>query len=222
MKEWSDLDRFADELGFVVAYPDAVAGWGEGCDCTTADGMGVDDVEFTRFLVRYISRTWAVDRDRVYATGFSAGGAMSMRLACEIDSPVRGVATVGMTMRKTLPAFCDPPGSDPAPLPVLVMLGADDPFVPPEGREDLLSLTETRDIFRRLDGCSGQATISFQPTDPAASPRIRREEYRECSGASRVRIDLVDGLGHAWPRDHTNPSGIDASRIVAEFLLGRP
>eukprot|EP00729_Bicosta_minor_P011641 gene11641-12322_t len=107
----SDMDRVADEHGFVVVYPKGgqaaevlghkLPGYthnGGGC-CSSActDGAGrLDDVAFARALVTVMPV--AINRSRVYSTGFSNGGFMSYRLGCEAPDLVAAIAPVSAVL----------------------------------------------------------------------------------------------------------------------------
>lgn len=108
----SDLDRVADKFGFVVAYPQGgakavlfgktLAGYthnGGGC-CSAADSKGVevDDVAFARALVAAIAKVHPIDLRRVYSTGFSNGGFMSHRLACDASDIFAAIAPVSSVL----------------------------------------------------------------------------------------------------------------------------
>jgi polyhydroxybutyrate depolymerase len=208
------LDEIADDMDFAVVYVEWVNGW----TLTPPSAQGVDDIAYTRFLVAHMIQSYALDPDRVMATGFSFGGMFSLRLACEANSPIHGVGTVGSTMATSTQPVCET-GQPPRPIPAIVILGAQDHSVPAEGRDDLLSLDDTGAVFRRVDGCADTRLETFLPQDPSASPRSRIETWEECGAGSGVRIDLVDGAGHSWLRGETNPSGIDYGREIAEYLL---
>lgn len=208
------LDDVANSMDFAVVYVEWVNGW----TVNPPSPQGVDDIAYTRFLVDHMTRSYALDPHRAMATGFSAGGMFSLRLACEPDSPVTGVGTVGSTMTTTSQPVCET-GQSPTPIPTIVILGALDNSVPEAGRDGLLSLDDTGAVLRRVNGCSDVLTDSFRPEDPAASPRSHIEDWADCRALSGVRTDLVDGAGHQWLRADTNPSGIDSGRDIAQYLL---
>ena len=87
------------EEGRVVLYPDGAGlarGWNSGhpqC-CGTALESNVDDVAFLRALVDSVAQKTCVDLNRVYATGFSNGGDMAQRLACDASDVVAAVTSV--------------------------------------------------------------------------------------------------------------------------------
>lgn len=205
MREWTGFDSFADDESFVVVYPGAYRSWSEA------------DVGFVPELVDHLTELWAVDPARVALTGFSAGGFLSHRLACEFGFPVRAVATVGATVAKR--DVCEHPGFGLARrVSAFVMLGDEDPFVPPEGSDDALSQAESVAMWRTVDGCTGPPAVVFQPS-AGATPHVRTEVWTHCSGDAEVQSAVMVGLGHLWPRPAADPNSIDATRIVTAFVV---
>lgn len=77
------FDKLADTANFVVAYPQS-----EG---TMWDLGGNKDVDFILAVVDSMARRYGIDRDRVYATGFSMGGMLSWYLTCKIPDKIAAV-----------------------------------------------------------------------------------------------------------------------------------
>jgi len=205
MREWTRLDEAADEGGFVAVYP-GLRAW---------DG---NDVEFIKKLVARLTEQWAVDPTRVALTGFSSGGFLSHRLACGSELLVTAVATVGATMFRTDREECGP--SWPlrtVPASSLIMLGDEDTSVPLEGRDDALSLSETVAMWRSIDDCAPSPSTESWPAGEVL-PRLEIESYSPCALDTEVRSVVMVGIGHTWPNRYTNPSAIDATEIVAEFV----
>ena len=87
----------AEAAGYVIAFPQGtlssgnLLGWNGGVCCLFNDSSIVDDVEFTRQAVRIIQSAVNVDPSRIYTSGWSNGGYMSERLACEAGELFAGV-----------------------------------------------------------------------------------------------------------------------------------
>jgi polyhydroxybutyrate depolymerase len=206
MRSWTGFDAFADDGSFVVVYPGAYGSWSDA------------DLRFVPELVDHLAVLWAIDPDRVALTGFSAGGFLSHRLACESDFPVEAVATVGATVPTDARDVCESAGfGRPIPVSALVMLGDEDASVPLEGRDDALSLAESVEMWRSIDDCSTTPSILFGPSE-SADPHVKTEVFGGCVPGTEVRSAIMVGLGHTWPREDTNPSAIDATAIVTAFV----
>jgi polyhydroxybutyrate depolymerase len=135
------FERLADRHGFAVVYPNAYTfDWN---DCSkvgdfSVNGRDVDDVGFLGALVDQLVTDTHVDRARVFATGVSAGGFMSIRLALEAPSRFRAVAAVAANVPAPENFKCKPAQESTS---VMIMNGTKDPLVPFAGGEvNLLGL----------------------------------------------------------------------------------
>jgi polyhydroxybutyrate depolymerase len=123
IEELSRLNTFAEPLGFLVAYPESVTGdWAEGCDCSKADLQAVNDTGLVWTLIDTLAAECRIDRRRVYAVGYSAGGLFVYRLACELSDMIAGVASVAGPMSEPLSVKCRPS----RPVSVLLIHGTED------------------------------------------------------------------------------------------------
>jgi len=101
LREDSHADPFADTHGFAVAYGVGVHGaWNAGACC---GGARTDDVGYVRQIVDDAARYVPVDRSRVYVWGFSNGGMLAARIACEAPDLVAAVGMVGGQVMESCP-----------------------------------------------------------------------------------------------------------------------
>ncbi len=85
----------APRRGFLAAYPVGVgASWNAGRCCGRAAAEQVDDLALLRRLVEVVSAAHPVDRMRVTAVGWSNGGMLALRAACEAPGLFTAVAVV--------------------------------------------------------------------------------------------------------------------------------
>lgn len=99
-----DADAWADELGATVVYPTGLGqrpSWNAGGCCGSAARSDVDDVGF---VARTITRLRAQGARQVFLVGYSNGGMLAYRVACERPSLVDGIAVVNGTITT---ATCD-------------------------------------------------------------------------------------------------------------------
>ena len=123
---FSDL---ADRDGVLVAYPEGVRrSFNAGLCCGEAVTAGVDDVGF---LAAVVADLRARGAGRVSVVGFSNGGMMAYRLACERPGLVDTVGVFSGTLE--IPR-CD------GRITALHLHGADDPVVPYDGEQYSLRL----------------------------------------------------------------------------------
>lgn len=182
----SGFRSLAAREGFITAYPEGLpitlrlrgeelegAGW-------QMDAVaGNRDVAFTTALLDQLERDYCVDRRRIYSTGFSNGAFFSQLLACAMSARIAAVAPVsGGTLR----IDCTPV----RPVPILIQHGSEDDLVP------VASGRETRDRWRTLDGCQGDAQA-----DGSACQR-----WSDCRAGAVVEYCEAP-YGHRWPPEAT-------------------
>lgn len=191
---FSQMDATSDAEGFIVVYPQGVGdSWNAGACCGDAATQKIDDVGFSRALVEYMAAHACIDRKRVYATGFSNGGRMSYRLACEAADVFAAIAPVAGT--KSFPDLNNSPGCTPSrPLSLIDFMGSADTRIaaqPGQVKE-----------WVAFDGC----------TDPAPKETYRSGAhfcmtYEQCKAGTSVTYCVVDGGGHCWPGTVPCPLG---------------
>lgn len=186
-EDWSGLSEKAARAGFVLVYPSgtgAISGWNGG-DCC---GSMVDDVGFVGALLDTLQAELCIDPRRVYATGFSNGGFLSHRLACELPDRIAAIAAVAglMGIDDCAPA---------RPMPVLQMHGTGD-FVVPYGGSAVLgfeSVAETIAGWVERDGCRGEPVVSYMQDE------VTCERHEDCDAGVEVELCTIEGGGHTWP-----------------------
>jgi polyhydroxybutyrate depolymerase len=87
-----------DSVGCIAVFPDSATnggnGWNVGYCCQGAQTNKVDDVQFTRDMIKWLEANTCVDPKRIYASGCSNGGGMSYMLACKAADVIAAVAPV--------------------------------------------------------------------------------------------------------------------------------
>jgi poly(3-hydroxybutyrate) depolymerase len=74
---------YADTANFVVAYPNG--------ESSQWDLGTMKDVNFITAIIDSMYNRYKIDRDRVYASGFSMGGMMSWYLSCKIPDKIAAI-----------------------------------------------------------------------------------------------------------------------------------
>lgn len=190
------LERDFLEQGYALLAPNGFRR-GDGARSYPARaGAPRDDVAFTLAALEAAGARAELDRARVYAGGFSAGGSMAWLLACEVGDRLAGMVSVAGALRRPNPTEC----AGLAGLPVLQIHGFADGQVPFEGRRirdwHQGSVWETLDRARNANGCRSN------PDEIEAGPVFRSRIWdASCSGAT-VQLEVHDG-GHGLPRGWT-------------------
>jgi polyhydroxybutyrate depolymerase len=189
-KVLTQLNSKADRAGFVVVYPtgsgDPLGFNGLGC-CGSAFEDGVDDVAFTDAMLDEVEQELCIDRRRIYVTGFSNGGFMAQRLACERSERFAAAASVAGLLD---PAACKPT----RPISVLEIHGTADDFVPYAGQPGrYVSARQAFAFWGAANRCGGEPEAGF------ASGDTRCERYAQCAGGAEVALCTIERGGHTWP-----------------------
>jgi polyhydroxybutyrate depolymerase len=91
------MGTLVDRENFIGIYPQGRYGsWNTG---NTNLPSSADDVGFTRRILEWLDSRIAIDRDRIYALGYSNGGAFSYVLARRMDE-IASIAALSASFRK--------------------------------------------------------------------------------------------------------------------------
>lgn len=198
----------ADREGLLLAAldghtaGDGQSGWND-CRRNAVGNPPVDDVAFATAVVRRLVDAGEVDPARVYAMGMSNGAMMALRLAQELEPPLAGVAAVSGLMAAQ--GVCRLPRQ---PVPMLLVMGTDDPIVPFAGgqvqvgrkpRGAVLSAEQTVAAWRRLNHAEGPVRREVLPATEADTQVERLSYGPEAGSPARVRFVRVQGGGHVEP-----------------------
>lgn len=213
----------ADAERFAVVFPEGTARdphtpplfrlnpqlWNDGSGRGHVARRGVDDVGFIAALIERLARELALDRERIYLTGFSNGASLAFRLGAELPGVVAAIAPVAGH------CWIDPPRFTRLP-PLLHIAGGADPLNPLEGGE-----VETpwgyseyhppvrRSVERWAGGAGFEACTDR--TDGAGVAWTECGRHAGGAGAAAARLAVVPGLGHVWP---------GGPRLLPERLVG--
>ncbi|GAB2850226.1 PHB depolymerase family esterase [Actinocorallia aurea] len=181
----SGFDRVADREKVLVAYPDGFAlSWNAGACCGPAKAAKVDDAGFLRQLIDHLVDVGAADPERVFVAGFSNGGGMAYKLACEGPGRVGGIGVVSAS----LVIACAPD----EPVSAMIVHGRKDTSVPygGGGRRDFDDDRPFAPVSKAVAFFRGKAGIARLSPDKGCRSGDRRGVV--------VRFCPHDG-GHVWP-----------------------
>lgn len=193
--------------GVVTVHPNGKGeGWVDGRDTPYLQGRsgGANDVVFFRDMIGELIAEGVADPKRIYVTGGSNGGMMTMRLACELGDLIAAVAPFVSLLPQKLEATCKPV----RPVPILMIASTSDRLMPYAGgavapmsgddRGTVLSAAQTFAFWQSRNGCSGPATAQDLPdVDPQDGTRVRVETAQRCGAP--VIMYSVEGGGHRLP-----------------------
>ncbi len=166
---------------FIIAWPQGIGdSWnaGAGC-CGSALNQGLDDVDFARSVVAHIQASHKIDERRIYATGFSNGGALTQRLAVEATDLFAAAAGVaGMLLVPAQPK---------RPMPIINFHGYRDVTVPYAGNDVFPAAQVTLKKWSEANQCAGA------PITLALSGTGKCESYLSCKDDVEVSLCSLEG-----------------------------
>jgi polyhydroxybutyrate depolymerase len=202
----------ADSEGFIVVYPNGIdAYWRDGRGYTHRGESddSVDDVGFISKLIDHLVRVNKADPKRVYVTGISNGGMMTLRLGCELSSKLAAIAPIAANIPENIVASCRPD----LPLPVLLMNGTDDPMVPYDGGHvhffrrkmgEVVSTSETVSFWVKHNRCNAVPDVNELPDrDLRDHSQVQVATYSNPSNGCEVVLYTIKGGGHTLPGSDT-------------------
>lgn len=179
MQDITKMDAVADREKFLVVYPDGVN--------NSFKTSGPTDFEFFLAILDTLDAKYRIDRNRVYAAGFSQGGVMSYHIACRYADKFAAVAPVSGRIQET----CTPK----RPIPLLAIFGTKDVLSPDAFMKDMASIAD-------FNGCPKTPAVTARPY-PAdnANSTVTHMEFGPCKEGVAVWADSVRGGPHEWPMD---------------------
>jgi poly(3-hydroxybutyrate) depolymerase len=157
-----------------------------------ANGMGSwskADVELTDAILAQVQGDLCIDKSRIFATGFSFGGAMSIALACTRADVFRGVAFF---------SGADLTGSCPATLTKPIAYYASQASGDSSGDPMPSSGRVKQAQFAAVNGCTAEPSAT---TFPAPGQPHKCTDYKGCSAGHPTKYCVFDGP-HGWePKD---------------------
>jgi len=150
-----------------------------------------DDLAFVDEVLEDVTGRWPFDEDRIYATGFSAGGSMAWKLACYRAERYAGFAAVAGTLRRQTQTC--PSG----PVRLLQIHGYSDNQVPFEGRQ--IREWHQGDLFAALNDLRGRNTCRSHPDSIETEGTYWCRDWSGSCEAGALRLCVHPG-GHGIPR----------------------
>lgn len=211
------ISKVADREKFIIVYPEGLdKHWNDG---RTVNLTETSDVEFISSMIDELVSEGIVDPARVYSTGISNGGFFSLYLAKKIPHKLAAVASVAATLPELYTKF-----ESTEPMPVLYILGTDDPLVPYNGGEvggkvlrkkrgRVLSAGGAVDYWLTNNGIGDvRPRQESLDTDNSDGISILIKDYRSGDKKRDVLVYEITGGGHTWPRGW---------KYLPEWLIGK-
>ena len=192
------MHLLSDTAQFITLYPQAMnsaygTAWNSGASYMGIElNSTVDDIGFFSALIDSTAALYNIDEKRVYVTGFSLGGFMSNRLACQLGTRICAIASVAGTIGTM--CTCNPFRA----IPVAHFHGTADATVPYTGNAFGNDAEELVNFWVNFNNCD---TPAIQTTFPdIATDNITVDLYKYLNGSlnSEVWFYKVNGADHDW------------------------
>lgn len=207
---FTNLNSVSNANGFLTVYPEGYGvipsggfSWADGRG-TSADVAGIDDLGFIHKLLDTLITHYIIDTNKIYICGFSNGGFMTQRFACQQNQRFAAMASLGCTMDTGLYAHCNPS----RPIPMLFMLGTDDPFVPYNGGPmigsgsvpPIVGMDTLLYFWKNNNKClTSHVPVNLRDLVLKDSSTVTFFNFTNCSCNSTVSFYKINGGGHTWP-----------------------
>jgi polyhydroxybutyrate depolymerase len=189
----------ADTANFIVVVPQAVNAQFFGTAWNSGAGLNgfslnstVDDVGFINAIIDTLIANYNINQRKVYSCGFSMGGFMSNRLACELNHRIAAIASVAGTIGNTL--TCNPNRA----VPVCHFHGTGDSTIYYVNNqygndpEDLVA------FWANNNGCNATPNITSLPDIAADNLLVTHWSFNSCTNNAAVELFKVDSAEHVW------------------------
>jgi polyhydroxybutyrate depolymerase len=222
MAALTQVQLLVRDFGVWVVLPEAVLG---GWNNDPSNDTGVDDIGYLSRLIDSSISRFGVNKRRIYLAGYSAGGFMALRYACEQPTRVAAVASVAAALSVQQNARCNPAAATP----IAMINGTGDSRV----RYDtdtvgMMTVPATARRWAQINGCPTGPLHSLLPDlAPRDKTRVEMDQWKTCgaSGTGEVRLYTIDSGGHTWPDSDDNcllcgrtSYDIDGTMTVWSFL----
>ena len=211
----------ADDSNFIVVAPQGlgpIPHW----DFESSASKKGSDLAFVKELTEQIGTQACVDDDRVFATGFSNGSALTFAFACSGDFDFAAYGAVAG-------AFYRPQCDEAPDASIIYFHGTSDPIVPfnggPTPIADVDPVPETMAGWSAHNGCAGKAKVDV------ISPSVDEYVWGSCAPGVDLESYVIKGGGHTWPGAEQfatmrnfglTTDDINSTELIWEFFTAHP
>lgn len=190
--QYSNFNSLAEEHNFIVVYPNGI---GNSWNVGQGGGSSANDVGFLNALIDTIDYHYNIDLQRIYSSGFSNGGFMSYRIACELSDRVAAIGSVAGTMASSAAGSCNPERS----IPIIHIHGTADFIVSYNGGFGNMSVNQLLGFWTANNNCPSLPEVVELPDLVQEGSTVEKHIYAPCDDQTEVvHLKVING-GHTWP-----------------------
>jgi poly(3-hydroxybutyrate) depolymerase len=208
-REQSQLDLFTSDANVISVFPNGFGenagtanSWNAGTCCGLSQIAETNDVKFISVIIQNIKSTYSIDPKNVWAVGFSNGGMLSYRLACELSDQI---TAIGVGAGSLMVGTCSPPN----PVSLIHVHGGLDIKVPLTGGGGF-SVPDSTKAFQMVNSankCSGMTFFESVGTD-------KIEISGNCFDGTEAKLVNYVEQEHNW--------SIFWTKEILRFLFAHP
>ena len=231
IREYSRMDKVADENGFAVCYPQGTGGsedtkytkkgthfWNVGYEVHKNET--VDDVEFITSLAMFLQEKYNLDSEKTFCTGMSNGGDMSYLLGCTAPDIFKAIAPITGCMMKWIYDSCN----ENDPVPVFHVHGTADHTTYYDGDEEnrdewgaYMGVERTINLWIERNECSNTSVDTLPDIDKNDGSIVIAQKNTGGKNNNEVWFYKVIGGDHEWPQGWPKNSGNQDLNTSAEI-----
>jgi polyhydroxybutyrate depolymerase len=203
MEGVTNLESLARQDGFVVAYPGST---------TDPPWNSPSDLSYVSSFIDGVIASDNIDPQRVYLTGFSAGGRATYEYGCALSDKLAAIAIVSSVMRSYACPLHHP-------LSELAIVGSTEHTALYGNANGIPSAGATAARWRSRDGCPATGVASMSTAGLAGV--VQRQQWGPCVDGSQVGLFVLAGGYHTWPGTssaHFPDTGYNASQAIWQFF----
>ncbi len=193
--DYTQFHKLADSVRCIVIYPEGVdLRWNSGTFFFVSST--VDDVGFIGDWLDRAAVLYNADLKKTYSMGYSAGGFMSYKLACDLTNRVTAIAPDVASMVNDNLNSCVPA----RPINIAAFNGLSDPITPYDGIPfNFPGIDSIKHFWQIKNGCNINPVIDTLPDLQVDGTKVARYTYQNCSqNVQQVYYKVING-GHVWP-----------------------
>lgn len=221
------FEKLSESNNFIVGYPEALNEyWNDAREdsISLSHFKEIDDVGYIQKVIEYAIDSFRIDPQRIYIAGFSEGGLMGFKLACEIPNQIKGFAMVAASLSLDQIVECTPDTT----VSFMMISGTRDPILPYDGGQmiveeqelgSMLAAEEAINYWLEENDCSDRSSNKEMANrDTFDETRSEKITYSDCKNKNKIVLIKVVNGGHSWPGGRQYQTKKNIGRVSQDFL----